>query len=836
MINLDSYCEICQKEFCNKYFLKKHKQKIHGYIYNGDTPIPPPNLAAQIAAASQQPNHPAQLQQLQQLQMLQHQMQLQQQQQQQQLRSSPDLGEGKATTSPLSPSATNGNGSTGGQPQLSTIFAYDKDKTATGGMNSSQTSETPIQAENSSAAAAPTPTLATPGAMAPEKLRSMGVINADAFCEICCKEFCNKYFLRTHKINKHGLLDGQSIPGRFPVESRLTAGNGPNGRAPFMFNSSSSSAANSDSGMEPGQRDPASYGKSGEQFLGAFTTTTTTSATTSEQNSTPSVSCELCTADQAPHSFPSTYLLNVHKAYYHDIPYASLNGGGGGEGMEGEGENGAGEMEEGEVGKKTPTMDHYNFEDDDNEGRQSENEQEEEEDSDAEAEVGSCSVPPSLLVSAELNMVEHGCGNSQSSLKSSNSAAAKGSESAGGQQQQQQDQLQKLHSMIKGLMPGSGDMNDEEGEEEEGEEGERIRNGNMDEENGKVSCHICKYDCENRYYLRAHLINEHGFPPTEEAFLAMLNATAGLNFLDRQSPSNFLSSPNFKGDGSLPGLGLQSGGNGSSEAYCELCNKEFCSKYFLKTHKARIHNIHEPNNGSTSAGGSSPSHSNNNSNSGMADQQNPNQALPPALLSSLYQAAALQQQQQQSAKSQQQQQQGKFNPGQSSLHHPSSSSSNSPTSIQATIKAALAAGLVPGGGPHDGGQQHPSMHMMPSSHGQPSSSGKSSGGGGGGGGGGSRGPVMTGRNYCNICNKELCNKYFMKTHMLKMHNINIDEHPIEAQQSSTIGGVTCDICQKELCSKYFLKVHKQNTHGIYEDGAAPPTQTQTQIQKQRFMA
>ncbi|OQR67770.1 hypothetical protein BIW11_04700, partial [Tropilaelaps mercedesae] len=76
---------------------------------------------------------------------------------------------------------------------------------------------------------------------------------------------------------------------------------------------------------------------------------------------------------------------------------------------------------------------------------------------------------------------------------------------------------------------------------------------------------------------------------------------------------------------------------------------------------------------------------------------------------------------------------------------------------------------------------------------------------------------VTGRNYCNICNKELCNKYFMKTHMLKMHGINLDEQPADAAKNSIIGGVTCEICQKELCSKYFLKVHKQNTHGIYED-------------------
>ncbi|KAG8237871.1 hypothetical protein J437_LFUL017545 [Ladona fulva] len=64
--------------------------------------------------------------------------------------------------------------------------------------------------------------------------------------------------------------------------------------------------------------------------------------------------------------------------------------------------------------------------------------------------------------------------------------------------------------------------------------------------------------------------------------------------------------------------------------------------------------------------------------------------------------------------------------------------------------------------------------------------------------------------YCEICNKELCNKYFMKTHMQRMHGIEIEN-------GSQIGGVICDICNKELCSKYFLRVHKQNTHGIVED-------------------
>ena len=50
------------------------------------------------------------------------------------------------------------------------------------------------------------------GPFTPEKLRQMGVINADAFCEICCKEFCNKYFLRVHKLKKHGICSPDLPP------------------------------------------------------------------------------------------------------------------------------------------------------------------------------------------------------------------------------------------------------------------------------------------------------------------------------------------------------------------------------------------------------------------------------------------------------------------------------------------------------------------------------------------------------------------------------------------------------------------------------------------------
>merc|ERR1719458_2274038 len=50
------------------------------------------------------------------------------------------------------------------------------------------------------------------GNMTPDRLRQMGVINADAFCEFCCKEFCNKYFLRVHKLKKHGVCSPELPP------------------------------------------------------------------------------------------------------------------------------------------------------------------------------------------------------------------------------------------------------------------------------------------------------------------------------------------------------------------------------------------------------------------------------------------------------------------------------------------------------------------------------------------------------------------------------------------------------------------------------------------------
>nr|XP_017014572.2 uncharacterized protein LOC108069122 isoform X2 [Drosophila takahashii] len=62
------------------------------------------------------------------------------------------------------------------------------------------------------------------------------------------------------------------------------------------------------------------------------------------------------------------------------------------------------------------------------------------------------------------------------------------------------------------------------------------------------------------------------------------------------------------------------------EAYCELCNKEFCNKYFLKTHKANKHGIFDPVGESSSSNTSS--HHNNNNNITSSNNNNNSNSNP----------------------------------------------------------------------------------------------------------------------------------------------------------------------------------------------------------------
>uniref|UniRef100_A0A1I7UCJ0 C2H2-type domain-containing protein n=1 Tax=Caenorhabditis tropicalis TaxID=1561998 RepID=A0A1I7UCJ0_9PELO len=78
-----------------------------------------------------------------------------------------------------------------------------------------------------------------------------------------------------------------------------------------------------------------------------------------------------------------------------------------------------------------------------------------------------------------------------------------------------------------------------------------------------------------------------------------------------------------------------------------------------------------------------------------------------------------------------------------------------------------------------------------------------------------------GKNYCDICNKEVCNKYFLRTHMLKMHGIVIDENKtvianIDTSIKEREGELTfrCDTCRTMFNTRNQLRQHRQDVHGV----------------------
>ncbi|CAG5115013.1 unnamed protein product [Candidula unifasciata] len=112
--------------------------------------------------------------------------------------------------------------------------------------------------------------------------------------------------------------------------------------------------------------------------------------------------------------------------------------------------------------------------------------------------------------------------------------------------------------------------------------------------------------------------------------------------------------------------------------------------------------------------------------------------------------------------------------------------------------------------------------------------------------------------YCEICKKEFCSKYFLRTHKQNIHGIKNDAIPSsnskssDGDKSSTLSPpkpnlnisngkpldsldknpwrwkepinssrVICDICNKEVCNKYFLRTHKQKKHGIIPTSQSP---------------
>ncbi len=193
--DMEDYCEICQKHFCNKYYLKKHKQDVHGII--PDTPPQKRSRTTAPVPSSVSNNTPSSL------------------------------------STPLNiPHPGLGNGAhagLNGMPNLMFLNPFAPPLALQG-----------LQSGLLPAGLLPPgfplpPGMSTPGGHEPglktppssnasdssnsernsESLRGMNPLDAEAYCELCRKEFCNKYFLKIHRANKHGIFDEDllGLPG-----------------------------------------------------------------------------------------------------------------------------------------------------------------------------------------------------------------------------------------------------------------------------------------------------------------------------------------------------------------------------------------------------------------------------------------------------------------------------------------------------------------------------------------------------------------------------------------------------------------------------------------------
>lgn len=87
-------------------------------------------------------------------------------------------------------------------------------------------------------------------------------------------------------------------------------------------------------------------------------------------------------------------------------------------------------------------------------------------------------------------------------------------------------------------------------------------------------------------------------------------------------------------------------------------------------------------------------------------------------------------------------------------------------------------------------------------------------------------PLLQNQPFCEYCNKSFCNKYFLRTHMNKAHgktliienNKNENDEQLDSEAhhfaSKVVDRVVCDICNKQVCNKYFLRTHKMRVHGL----------------------
>ncbi|XP_050314519.1 zinc finger protein 521 [Anthonomus grandis grandis] len=503
IFNPDAYCEMCNKEFCNKYFLKTHKANKHG-IYT-DTTSSEPQLPSGTNVSSYGTSLNLKLP-----------------------TSVPSVdnlirNDTKTPTNVINPynipfsSSFSNKLSKVTRPvlqnnELNNIQCSVSLRTCNGPSSNESdkyisedqvdecSTSTNLPTESTSAknesdrnatfdeSIKMSPSQSSRELDLSNRLRRIGVMNPKAFCEICNKEYCNKYFLRTHKMKRHGIYI-------------------PDDRDPKIDGSINSPW-------------PSTVQTSPLNLIVTESSSTVFDRKTTSPND---ISCELCGI-----KFQNTNLAQLHNYTVH--------------------------------GKITK--------DDDN---------------------------------SEINFEPAGEDSKQGHQisKISNNEKSNSTENIS-------EDLQKLQTMI-------------------------LQLNDLDMTKSSNICNYCNREFENRFYLHAHMVTDHGMlmeensdiekngesensnnntlcdicgkdlPNAEDMKKHIIETHSNIHSSAIESSKDEYSNENTTSDKMSSNRIFMSGGNAPerrlsvnvtpTSSYCEICNKELCNKYFMKTHMQRMHGI-----------------------------------------------------------------------------------------------------------------------------------------------------------------------------------------------------------------------------------------------------
>ncbi|KAL9698681.1 hypothetical protein quinque_002122 [Culex quinquefasciatus] len=361
-------------------------------------------------------------------------------------------------------------------------------------------------------------------------LPPLKIFNPEAYCELCNKEFCNKYFLKTHKANKHGIYEPQSganesLPnlGSFNPFSQLSQ----------VFQMQQQQAAlqeQQDRSNQNNHNQAPNNDSIGQQQPLARPTTSPKLPMNPIQ---PTVFCDICCKKFSSLSAMRKHRSKAHEklsdASNHDLSRAvalkeelfkSVN------------TNGDGERNE--------------EENDDKQGMSS-----------AEQEAEAISVDLQKLQSMIMQLNDL---NNQRKM----TCGICGKE------------MENQYLLHAHMIQEHNNMN-------ENNNGMKSPLGSTPMPSSPSEYEVCKQcdkEFSNAFVLKQHLIEAHGaqnVSPKREGFITPERPTTAPNMNMPAGPGYGDRKPTFS---MTP-----------TSSYCEICNKELCNKYFMKTHMQRMHGI-----------------------------------------------------------------------------------------------------------------------------------------------------------------------------------------------------------------------------------------------------